>query len=200
MHIIDKINQRIREKKPFYSFEYFPPATEAGLHNLYARIEQMVALEPIFVDITWGAGGSTNEKTLGIAENLQKFFGLDVMMHLTCTNMPIEQLDEVLEKARAAGIRNILALRGDPARDSSVWERVEGGFTYAYELVSHIRARFGDEFCIAVAGYPEGHLEAEDKDTCTGYLKHKVDCGADFVITQLFFDINEYAGFLERCD
>ena len=200
MHIIDKINQRIREKKPFYSFEYFPPATEAGLHNLYARIEQMVALEPIFVDITWGAGGSTNEKTLSIAENLQKFFGLDVMMHLTCTNMPIEQLDEVLEKARAAGIRNILALRGDPARDSSVWERVEGGFTYAYELVSHIRERFGDEFCIAVAGYPEGHLEAGDKDACTGHLKHKVDCGADFIITQLFFDINEYAGFLERCD
>ena len=107
MHIIDKINQRISEKKPFYSFEYFPPATEAGLHNLYARIEQMVALEPIFVDITWGAGGSTNEKTLSIAENLQKFFGLDVMMHLTCTNMPIEQLDEVLENARAVGIRNI---------------------------------------------------------------------------------------------
>ncbi len=200
MHIIDKINQRLDEKKPFYSFEYFPPATEAGLHNLYARIERMATLEPVFVDITWGAGGSTSEKTLGIAENLQKFFGLDVMMHLTCTNMSVKNLDEVLEKARDVGIRNILALRGDPPRDSSVWESVEGGFTYAHELVSHIRERFGDEFCIAVAGYPEGHLEAEEKDTCTGHLKHKVDCGADFIITQLFFDVAEYAGFLQRCD
>jgi len=199
MHIIDKINQRIDEKKPFYSFEYFPPATEDGLHNLYGRIERMAALEPVFVDITWGAGGSTSERTLGIAENLQTFFGLDVMMHLTCTNMSVERLDKVLEKARHAGIRNILALRGDPPRDS-VWERTEGGFSYAHELVSHIRERFGDEFCIAVAGYPEGHLEAEDKDICTSHLKHKVDCGADFIITQLFFDIDEYADFLQRCD
>ena len=200
MHIIDKITQRIDEQKPFYSFEYFPPATDAGLHNLYARIERMAALEPVFVDITWGAGGSTSEKTLSIAENLQKFFGLDVMMHLTCTNMPVKRLDGVLEKALESGIRNILALRGDPPRDSSVWERVEGGFTYAHELVSHIRERFGDEFCIAVAGYPEGHLEADDKDACTGFLKHKVDCGADFIITQLFFDVDEYGDFLQRCE
>jgi len=197
--IIDKIKQRIEEKKTFYSFEYFPPQTEAGLHNLYARIERMAMLEPVFVDITWGAGGSTSDKTLGISENLQKFFGLDVLMHLTCTNMPVAKIDEALEQARTAGIRNILALRGDPPRDSGEWQRIEGGFSYAYELVSHIRERYGDEFCIGVAGYPEGHLEAKDKDACTDYLKHKVGCGADFVITQLFFDLNEYEDFLERC-
>jgi len=200
MQIIDKIKRRIDEGKPFYSFEYFPPQTEAGLHNLYSRIERMAALQPMFVDITWGAGGSTSDATLGISENLQKFFGLDVLMHLTCTNMPVDRIDEVLEKAQRAGIRNILALRGDPPRDAAEWQRVEGGFNYAYELVEHIRKNYGDRFSIAVAGYPEGHMEAGGKDTCTGYLKHKVDCGADFVITQLFFDLDEYEGFLERCD
>jgi len=200
MLIIDKINQRIEKKKPFYSFEYFPPQTEAGMHNLYARIERMAALQPVFVDITWGAGGSTGDTTLGISENLQKFFGLDVLMHLTCTNMPLEKLDEVLEKAQRAGIRNILALRGDPPRDAAEWQRVEGGFSYAHELVSHIRKNYGDAFCIAVAGYPEGHREAGGKEACTSFLKHKVDCGADFVVTQLFFDVDEYAGFLDRCD
>ncbi|MGD8331024.1 MAG: methylenetetrahydrofolate reductase, partial [Acidobacteriota bacterium] len=199
MLIIDKIRRRIEENKPFYSFEYFPPQTEAGLHNLYARIERMATLQPVFVDITWGAGGSTSDATLGISENLQKFFGLDVLMHLTCTNMPVDKIDEVLEKAQRAGIRNILALRGDPPRDAAEWQRIEGGFSYAYELVEHIRDGYGDQFSIAVAGYPEGHMEAEDKDTCTGYLKHKVDCGADFVITQLFFDLDEYEQFLERC-
>ncbi len=182
----------------FYSFEYFPPKTDAGVRNLYPRIERMAALEPAFVDITWGAGGSTSELTLSIAENLQKFFGVDVMMHLTCTNMSVTKLDEVLDQVHAAGIRNILALRGDPPRESEDWEAAEGGFSYAHELVSHIRKRFGDEFCIAVAGYPEGHLEAEDRAACIRHLKHKVDCGADFVVTQLFFDVAEYAGFLER--
>ena len=118
MFIIDKIKRRIDEQKPFYSFEYFPPRTEDGLHNLYARIERMATLQPVFVDITWGAGGSTSDTTLGISENLQKFFGLDVLMHLTCTNMPVDKLDEVLEQAQRAGIRNILALRGDPPRDA----------------------------------------------------------------------------------
>ena len=198
MYIIDKINERIEQKKPFYSFEYFPPQTEAGLHTLYSRIERMALLQPAFVDITWGAGGSTGGKTLEIAETLQKYFGLDVMMHLTCTNMPVTEIDKALDQAREAGIRNILALRGDPPRDRGEWQRVEGGFSYAYELVEHIRARFGEEFCVGVAGYPEGHLEASDPDTCTGYLKHKVDAGADFVITQLFFDVDEYEGFLER--
>jgi methylenetetrahydrofolate reductase (NADPH) len=200
MQIIDKIKRRIDDNKPFYSFEYFPPQTEAGLHNLYARIERMATLQPMFVDITWGAGGSTSDATLGISENLQKFFGLDVMMHLTCTNMSVDKLDEALEKAQRAGIRNILALRGDPPRDAAEWQRVEGGFSYAHELVTHIRNSYGDKFCVAVAGYPEGHLEAGGKDACTRFLKHKVDCGADFVITQLFFDLDAYAAFLERCN
>ena len=198
MFVIDKINERIGQDKPFYSFEYFPPQTEQGLHTLYSRIERMAMLQPVFVDITWGAGGSTSNKTLEISETLQKYFGLDVLMHLTCTNMPVTEIDKALDQAREAGIRNILALRGDPPRDRSEWQRVEGGFSYAHELVGHIRKRFGDEFCVGVAGYPEGHLEAPDKDTCTGHLKQKIDTGADFVITQLFFDVDEYEDFLER--
>jgi len=199
MLIIDKIKKRIEQQKPVYSFEYFPPQTESGLHNLYSRIERMAVFQPAFVDITWGAGGSTSERTLGISENLQKFFGLDVLMHLTCTELPISEIDKALDAAHAAGIRNILALRGDPPRGGGEWVRVEGGFNYAHELVSHIRERFGEEFCIAVAGYPEGHIEAGSKDVCTEHLKYKIDCGADFVITQLFFDVDEYDGFLERC-
>lgn len=199
MKIIDKINERLEQDRPFWSFEYFPPQTEAGLQNLYARIERMALLEPAFVDLTWGAGGSTSDRTLEISANLQKYFGLDVLMHLTCTNISVEELDEVLDRARDAGLRNILALRGDPPRGTNEWERAEGGFRYGYELVEHIRNRFGDEFCVGVAGYPEGHPEAESKDACTGYLKHKVDCGADFVITQMFFDVGEYLEFLDRC-
>lgn len=200
MRIIDKLAPRIEAGKPFYSFEYFPPKTEAGLMNLYPRIERMARMRPAFVDITWGAGGSTSEATLEIATNLQKFFGLDVLMHLTCTNMPADELDAVLDQAHAAGIRNILALRGDPPHESDDWQKVEGGFSYAHELVSHIRKRFGHEFCIGVAGYPEGHLEAPDAETCVAHLKHKVDAGADFVITQLFFDLGEYEAFLGRCE
>jgi methylenetetrahydrofolate reductase (NADPH) len=197
--IIDKIRSRIEQKKPFYSFEYFPPKTDVGVYNLYPRIERMARLEPAFADITWGAGGSTSEKTLAIAENLQKFFGLDMMMHLTCTDMSIEELDQILDRAWAAGIRNFLALRGDPPLEHGSWEQVEGGFSYAHELVAHIRGRFGDEVCLAVAGYPEGHAEAPDVQTCVEHLKHKIDAGADFVITQLFFEIDEYTAFLDRC-
>lgn len=199
MRIIEKLQDRIEQGKLFYSLEYFPPKTDVGLMNLYPRIERMAGLRPCFVDITWGAGGSTSEKTLEISANLQRLFGLDVLMHLTCTNMPKAELDGVLDKVYEAGIRNILALRGDPPHEHGEWESCEGGFSYAHELVSHIRKRFGDEMCIGVAGYPEGHLEAPDRDVCVRHLKHKIDCGADFVVTQLFFDVDEYATFLERC-
>ena len=199
MKIIKKLERRIEQNEQSLSFEYFPPKTDSGVANLYRRVERMAELEPTFVDITWGAGGSRNDKTLEIAENLNKFFGLDVLMHLTCAGMPVAELDEVLDRARDAGIRNILALRGDPPTARSRSEQVDDGFSYAHELVTHIRKRFGDQFCVGVAGYPEGHVEAKDADTSATHLKHKVDCGADFVITQLFYDLNEYAAFLERC-
>ena len=200
MRIIDRINEHIAAGEPFFSFEYFPPKTDAGLNNLYGRMDRMIDLGPTFVDVTWGAGGSTSDQTLAISATAQEFFGIDVLMHLTCTNMTVDRLDAALDAAYAAGIRNILALRGDAPQGAAAWERVEGGFSYAYQLVEHIRARFGDSMCVGVAGYPEGHLEAADRESCTDYLKHKVDCGADFVITQLLFDVDEYLAFLGRCE
>ncbi len=141
MKIIDKITALALEDRPFYSFEYFPPRTEAGLENLYARIERMARLEPAFVDVTWGAGGSTSEKTLQIATTAERYFGLDIMMHLTCTNMSLAKIDQALERARDGGITNILALRGDAPKGQDQWQQCEDGFTYAAHLTRYIRQR-----------------------------------------------------------
>ena len=188
------------KKKPFYSFEFFPPKTEPGLYNLYARLDRMAQLEPAFVDVTWGAGGSTSEKSLEISENAQKYFGLDVMMHLTCTNMSIDSLKYALDTAAEKNIQNILALRGDPPAGQKEWQKCEGGFAYASDLIHFIKKNYGQKFGIAVAGYPEGHLECETKDECIERLKMKVDAGADAIVTQLFYDIEEFYDFLERCE
>ena len=198
MKIIDKIRDLQQQQRPFYSFEYFPPKTEAGLHNLYARLDRMAGLEPAFIDVTWGAGGTTSDTSLELSQKAQKYFGLDVMMHLTCTNMTRDQVAEVLDRVREAGIRNLMALRGDPPEGTDTWERPTDGFAYAADLIEFIRERHGDYFGIAVGGYPEGHLEADDKDTCIQHLKHKVDAGADFIVTQLFYDVNEYFDYEKR--
>ncbi len=199
MKIIDKITALALEDRPFYSFEYFPPRTEAGLENLYARLERMARLEPAFVDVTWGAGGSTSEKTLKIATTAERYFGLDIMMHLTCTNMPVAKIDDALERAKDGGITNILALRGDAPKGQDKWEQCEDGFNYAANLTRYIRQRYGPYFGIGVGGYPEGHLEARSKADDVVHLKAKIDEGADFVITQLFYDLDEYFDFIDRC-
>merc|ERR1719408_222968 len=155
----------------------------------------------MWVDVTWGAGGSTADKTLEICINALKYHGLDVMMHLTCTNMEKEALHRALTTCKENGICNIPALRGDPPAgvNAGEWKAVEGGFAYAVDLVKYIREEFGDYFCIAVAGYPEGHLEAESKDSDLRYLKDKVDAGADMIVTQLFYDNPSFLGYVERC-
>jgi methylenetetrahydrofolate reductase (NADPH) len=199
MKIIEKIQDHIKANKPFFSFEYFPPKTEAGLQNLYARLDRMAGLEPCFIDITWGAGGSTSESTLNLTKNAQQFFGLDVMMHLTCANMSESRLRHTLDQARESGIQNILALRGDPPVLSGK-EKLETSFiSSSVELITWIRKNYGDTFCLAVGGYPESHPEAESRAQCVDYLKRKIDAGSDFVLTQLFYDLNEYESFLERC-
>merc|ERR1719160_509429 len=155
----------------------------------------------MWVDVTWGAGGSTADKTLEICINALKYHGLDVMMHLTCTNMEKEALHRALTTCKENGICNILALRGDPPAgvNAGEWKAVEGGFAYAVDLVKYIREEFGDYFCVAVAGYPEGHLEAESKDADLKYLKEKVDAGGEMIITQLFYDIEEFTNFTKAC-
>ncbi len=199
MKIIDKIRIAESSGRPFYSFEYFPPKTEAGLLNLFRRVERMARLHPAFVDITWGAGGSTAERSLEIASHIQNLSGLDTMLHLTCTNMSRSDLSEVLVEAKRLGIQNILALRGDPPNGVDEWEVSEDGLSYAVDLVRMIREEHGDYFGICVAGYPEGHEECTSYQADIQFLKEKVDAGADFVITQLFYDSNAFLRFGKDC-
>mmetsp|Transcript_11709 Transcript_11709/g.19880 ORF Transcript_11709/g.19880 Transcript_11709/m.19880 type:complete len:383 (+) Transcript_11709:187-1335(+) len=155
--IIDKIKRNAETGKPFVSFEYFPPRTAEGVANLYDRIARMASQEPLFVDFTWGAGGSTCELTLELCTTVKAKYGLDVNMHMTCTNQAVEKVDLGLLGAIKGGIRNICALRGDPPLGQDKWEAEEGGFSCALDLIKHIRKKYGDYFGISVSGYPEGH-------------------------------------------
>eukprot|EP00922_Rhytidocystis_sp_ex-Travisia-forbesii_P055804 GHVS01082627.1.p1 GENE.GHVS01082627.1~~GHVS01082627.1.p1 ORF type:complete len:639 (-),score=90.35 GHVS01082627.1:426-2342(-) len=199
MKISDKMLNWEKENpdKVFFSLEFFPPKTETGVLNLYDRFDRFAVLNPMWIDVTWGAGGSTSNKTIEICANAIKYHGLDPLMHLTCTNMPQQMIDTTLQECKQAGIVNILALRGDAPTDQEEWTAVEGGFQYAADLVKHIRKIYGDFFCIAVAGYPEGHLENPDKQDDLRRLKEKVDAGADFIITQLFYDTTEFFHFVD---
>ena len=154
-------------QKIMYSFEYYPPKTDVATENLIERIDRMAVLNPLWVDITWGAGGSTSDLTLDITKHIQTFTGLDCMMHLTCTNMTRDLIDHALAKCHEFGVRNILALRGDPPHGQEKWTSTEGGFEYASDLVAYIKEKYGDHFCIAVAGYPETHSEAESAEKTT---------------------------------
>eukprot|EP00252_Welwitschia_mirabilis_P015367 TRINITY_DN3377_c0_g1_i3.p1 TRINITY_DN3377_c0_g1~~TRINITY_DN3377_c0_g1_i3.p1 ORF type:complete len:639 (+),score=114.53 TRINITY_DN3377_c0_g1_i3:244-1917(+) len=171
-------------------------------------MDRMVGHQPAFCDITWGAGGSTADLTLDIATKMQNMICVETMMHLTCTNMPVEKIDHALETVKANGIQNVLALRGDPPHGQDKFVQVEGGFACARDLVKHIRAKYDDYFGITVAGYPEAHPdvitseagateEAYQQDL--EYLKSKVDAGADLIITQLFYDTDRYLKFVNDC-
>ncbi|GAA6035646.1 hypothetical protein JCM8097_004945 [Rhodosporidiobolus ruineniae] len=196
--ISDKIRKAEQEGRPWWSFEFFPPKTKDGWNNLYNRIENMLQLGPIFVDITWGAGGSTSEATTEFVKHAQSKLGLETCMHLTCTNMPVEMVDEALKQAYDSGCRNILALRGDPPRGVEDWKPVEGGFNHAIDLVKHIRKNYGDYFCVGVAGFPEGHPQSESPEAEIRHLKLKVDAGSDFIITQMFYDADVFIDWGRR--
>ena len=197
--IIRKMAPFIEANKPFYSFEYFPPKTREGVENLYERLDRMSQFEPLFMDLTWGAGGSTAELTLEISGNGQQMCSGEIMMHLTCTNLPTSEVKIALEKAKQLGIRNILALRGDPPKGSEAWEACENGFQQAVDLVKFIRAEYGDFFGVAVAGYPEGHISAASMEEDVRFLKEKCDAGADFIITQLFYDTDVFLKWVDQC-
>ncbi len=190
--------QRSREGRPCLSFEFFPPKTEEGERNLLEKtVPALLQIRPDYCSVTYGAGGSTRDKTLGIVERIQNQHHLVAMAHLTCVNSTRDQLQAVLEDARGRGIRNILALRGDAPAGAAEWRKVDGGFEYSWELVRFIRELGG--FCIGVAGFPEGHIACrEGREVDWERLKHKVDQGADFVITQLFFDNADFFTFQEH--
>lgn len=196
--ILDIHARRIREGRPCLSFEFFPPKTEEGERNLLEKtVPALLQIRPDYCSVTYGAGGSTRDKTLGIVERIQNQHRLVAMAHLTCVNSTRDQLQAVLEDAKGRGIRNILALRGDPPAGSAEWQKVDGGFEYSWELVRFIREMGG--FCIGVAGFPEGHIACkEGREVDWERLKHKVDQGADFVITQLFFDNADFFAFQDH--
>ncbi|SGZ56741.1 CIC11C00000002952 [Sungouiella intermedia] len=185
----------------FCLFEFFPPKTDAGFRNLLARLNRMLALNPLFLTVTWGAGGSTSEKSLDLAATCQNDLGITTVLHLTCTNTNKEVIDNALARAKSAGIRNILALRGDPPRTKEYWTP-NCDFNNAVDLVRYIKAQYGDYFCVGVAGYPEGHVDGADtthQDPARDlpYLVEKVQAGADFIITQLFFDVDKFVAYEE---
>ena len=199
MKISDKLEDFKAQGKTYYSFEFFPPKTDFGLDNLYTRIDRMASLQPAYIDITWGAGGSTADRTLEMSKTIQKYFGLEVMMHLTCTNMSVSSINKVLMEAQENGLSNILALRGDPPEGTGEWEKHEQGFKYGIDLVRYIRKEFGNEFFLGVGGYPDSHQEQSDIDVDISYLKEKVDAGSDIVITQLFYDVDKFLAFRDKC-
>jgi methylenetetrahydrofolate reductase (NADPH) len=209
--VIEKINQRRSRQRQsndglesfFWSFEFFPPKTEAGLENLLTRIDRMtMRLDPLFINVTWGAAGSTEWKSLLIAQHAQKYLGVDALLHLCCQGMSRADLVRVLKLAQEAGTRNILALRGDPPQGKRAWEvgQVSGGeCDRAIDLVKLIRQEFGQHFCVAVAGHPEGHPSSTSRETELQHLKEKVDAGADFILTQFFYDTDIFLRFVKEC-
>lgn len=198
MKVTQKLEQAHQDKSApaTFSFEFFPPKTSQGVQNLYDRMDRMYKKNPLFIDITWNAGGRLGTLTEEMVNVTTTVLGLDTCMHLTCTNMKQEKIDDALESAYNCGCRNILALRGDPPLDGS---DSSGDFQYAKDLIRHIREKYGDEFCIAVAGYPEGHPEEPDDNRTIHYLKLKQDAGADMVITQMFYDVDLFLDWVKKC-
>ena len=196
MHFIRDIFAAARAaKRPVISFEFFPTKTEEGERVLLEKtIPTLMQLKPDFCSVTFGAGGSTRDKTLMIVDRIQRQHGLTAMAHLTCVNATKEEIRGYLTEARARGIKNILALRGDPPGGEGEFKMTEGGFEFSYQLVEFIRQT--GEFSIGVAGFPEGHVACkEGKYVDWHRLKNKIDHGADFLITQLFFDNRDYLEF-----
>src|SRR5277367_2594521 len=182
--------------QPVISFEFFPPKTDEGDRTLLQKtIPALKELKPDYCSVTYGAGGSTREKTLGIVDRIQREHQLTAMAHLTCVESTVEQLRGVLLEARGLGIKNILALRGDPVAGSNgQFTKTEGGFEFSCQLVGLIKEMGG--FCIGTAGFPEGHIACkEGREVDWDRLKAKIDCGADFVLTQLFFDNGDFFRF-----
>jgi methylenetetrahydrofolate reductase (NADPH) len=178
---------------PTLSFEFFPPKSEAGFAQLYQTIDDLHPLKPTYVSVTYGAGGSTRQKTVDLVERIQKELSIRSMAHLTCVGHTADEISAILDTLWNSGIRNVLALRGDPPAGQSQFVATEGGFANSSELVKYVRGRH--DFCIGVAGYPEGHPQCLNRTRDLEHLKQKVDNGGNFIITQLFFDNADFYRF-----
>jgi methylenetetrahydrofolate reductase (NADPH) len=191
-----RIDQIFGQGRPTISFEFFPPKSEAGFNLLYQTIEDLRPLRPSYVSVTYGAGGSTREKTVQLVERIQNEIKIRSMAHLTCVGHTADELGGILDDLWKAGIKNVLALRGDPQAGQAQFVATEGGFGNADGLVKYARGRH--DFCIGVAGYPEGHPQCLNRTRDLEYLKRKVDNGANFVVTQLFFDNADFYRFRDE--
>ena len=183
-------------EEPVFSFEFFPPKTDDGERNLRASLEALRPLEPDFVSVTYGAGGSTRDRTLEVTRWLKRDLGIEAMAHLSCVGCTREELVAILDEIGAAGIENVLALRGDPPRGETEWKPHPGGLHYSTELAALISS--GYPFSIGAACFPEVHPEAPDLAHDLRFLREKIDNGASFLITQLFFDNELYFRFVEE--
>src|SRR3954452_1865084 len=191
-----RIDEILAARGPVFSFEFFPPKTEAGEHNLYAALSELRPLEPSFVSVTYGAGGSTRSKTIEIVKRIRDEYGLEAMAHFTCVGATVSELRATLDEMRQAGIDNVLAGGGAPPAGQEEWTKTEGGLEYSRELVELIAADY--PFAIGAACFPETHIHAASAEDDLRHLKDKVDAGVDFLITQLFFDNAVYHDFVER--
>ena len=190
-----KIKDILKKTRPV-SFEFFPPRTAEGIPAVLKTLDGLKAYSPDFVSVTYGAGGSTRAFTEEITFEAKRTTGVEVMAHLTCVGQTKEEIHGVLERLETEGVENIIALRGDPPRGSTEFVPVAGGFQHATDLLEHVKANF--DFGVAAACYPEGHTESVDLNSDLKYAKLKVDKGADFLITQLFYDNRYFFDFLER--
>jgi methylenetetrahydrofolate reductase (NADPH) len=200
MHIQDIFTRH----RTTFSFEFFPPKTDAAAEELFRTIARLQELQPSFVSVTYGAGGSTRERTHDLVVRIERDTNLTAVSHLTCVCHSRAEMEAILDRYAASGVENVLALSGDPPRDRVPYDRAQDAFRYAEELVRFIRARGNGRdprgFGVGVAGFPEGHPGTPNRLLEMEYLKRKVDAGADYVCTQLFFDNRDFYDFRDRCD
>ncbi len=189
-----KIKEKLTDNKVHISFEVFPPKTDAKFDSVQRAVDEIATLTPSFISVTYGAGGGISKNTVKIASHIQNELGVDSIAHLTCVSSTRDEVRERIREMKESGIQNILALRGDIPADADA--SIERQYRYAYELIEDIKSQ-GD-FCVGAACYPEGHMECEHKEVDIAHLKQKVDCGVDFLTTQMFFDNSVFYNFLYR--
>ncbi len=190
-----RISELLERRRPIFSFEFFPPKTDEGRQTLEGTLEVLKDDRPDYVSVTYGAGGTTRNSTVDITKSIKQDLGIEAMAHLSCVGEPTERLAEILGDIDSAGIENVLALRGDPPRGETQWRPHPGGLSYSVELIRLIRERY--DFCVGAACFPEVHPDAPDRESDLRYAREKVEAGASFLITQLFFDNELYFGFVE---
>lgn len=192
------VREILKNQKLTVSFEFFPPKDENGWDELFKTISQLMPLKPSYVSVTYGAGGSTRDKTHDLVTKLHNETDLCIVAHLTCVNSTRDEVRSIVERYNTAGIFNILALRGDLPTGIDTYNKNGQGFEHAADLISFIK-EISPETCIGVAGFPEGHPLMPNRLKEIEYLKQKVDAGADYIVTQMFFDNRDYYDFKERC-